>query len=191
MTGRETLDGPRVAAGTYRTTPCPGGFTWTVDLCQPPWASAARSANQHEGPRKQRPHGPKTYRAPLTSLQSSSCWRSAKGNRLPGNKAAAPSSQSTASFRLRAGKGEACGLSFLSTVCFLYSYLFSSRFLLPFLSRKVPFPYSTSFLLPVLSRSPFLPFRHADWPMKQSKGRKKSASLRPFIYPSECVSCCS
>lgn len=129
LTGREALDGPRVAAGTYRSTSCPGGFTWTVDLCQPR-ASAARSANQHEGPRKQRPHGPNTYRVPLTSLQSSSCQRSAKGNRLPGNKAAAPSSQSTASFRLRAGKGDARGLSFLSTVSLL---LFSSRFLpLPF-----------------------------------------------------------
>lgn len=154
LTGREALDGPRVATGTYRSTPCPGGFTWTIDLCQPPRASAARSANQHEGPRKQRPHGPNTYRVPLTSLQSSSCQRSAKGNRLPGNKAAAPSSQSTASFRLRAGKGDARGLSFLSTVSFLYSYFLLVSFLFFFFPHKVPFPYSTSFLLPVLSPIP-------------------------------------
>ncbi|EGW01830.1 hypothetical protein I79_007257 [Cricetulus griseus] len=45
--------------------------------------------SKHECTRRERPHGPNMHRVPPTSLQGHSCERSAKGFRLPGNKAAA------------------------------------------------------------------------------------------------------
>lgn len=159
----EALDGSRTAAGTYQTMPSPGRSTgqWSShgcrllawDLCQAPLTRAARSSKQSQGQRSQRAHGPNMHYVPLTSLQSRSSERSVKGSRLPGSKAVAPSSQSTASFWLKAGKGEAQGFEYCE-----YSLFFSFLFLISFLSQSSPFPSPNFLFCYSIPPSPSCPF---------------------------------